>query len=168
MFFFLPRQMPFDRAPMHGHTKLLLNACDQFGDGQRWRCRAVLEDELQNGGREFVRSVRAALAGNQSREALLRNRLLGLVEHRTRQPERCCRLRDGSFVDLDAAKHLVLDLEQVVRIEELPGLEQRIRDSLRMRIEDALVAKALKLCRISPGWWHGKVGQLFCTCNYAA
>jgi hypothetical protein len=36
-----------------------------------------------------------------------------------------------------------------------------------MRIEDALLAKFLKLCRISPAWWHGTV-DLSCTSNYDA
>jgi len=119
---------------MHGDTELLLNLRDQFGGRQRRRCRALLEHEFQDGRRKFVRSVRATLAGNQSRKALLRNRTLGLIEDRPRHSERRGRFGDGSFVDLDTAEHLVLHLQQVVRIEEVGRLEQGIGDGLWMRI----------------------------------
>jgi hypothetical protein len=75
--------MPFDSPPVHGHTELLLNARDQFGDRQRRRCRALLEYEIQDGRRKFVCSVWATLAGNQSGETLLRDRMLGLIKRRT-------------------------------------------------------------------------------------
>jgi len=144
--------MPFDGAPMHGDTELLLNPRDQFVGRQRRRCRALLEHEVQDGRRKFVRSVRATLAGNQSRKALLRNRTLGLIEGRPRQPERRGRFGDGSFVDLYTAEHLVLHLQQVLRIEEVGRLEQGIGDGLRMRIQDTLLAKRFHLCRISTGY----------------
>ena len=119
---------------MHDDTELLLNPRDQFVGRQRRGCRALLEHEVQDGRRKFVRSVRATLAGNQSRKALLRNRTLGLIERRPRQPERRSRFGDGSFVDLYTAEHLVLHLQQVLRIEEVGRLEQGIGDGLRMRI----------------------------------
>lgn len=160
--------MPFQSPPVYDHTELLPNPCDKFGHRERRRCGALLEDEIQHSRRKFVRSVRAALARNQSREALLRNRLLGLIERRARQSERRCSFGHGRFVDLDAAKHLVLDLQQIVGVEEVSCLEQRLGDGLRMWMEDALLAKSLHLCGISPGHWHGKSGQLLCIYNYAA
>ena len=75
--------MPFQSAPVHGDTELLLNTCDEFGNGQRRRSRALLEDELEEGRRKFVRAVRAAFAGNQPGQPVLRNRMLGLIKRRT-------------------------------------------------------------------------------------
>jgi hypothetical protein len=160
--------MPFDSAPVHGDTELLLNLYDQVGGRRRRRCGALPEHELKDGRREFVRSVRATLPGDQPREALLCNRMLRLVERRPRQPERRCSVGHRCFVDLDAANHLVFDLQQVVRIEEVACLEQRIGYGLRMGIEDALLTECLNLCRISRVCWHEKSGQLFCIYNYAA
>lgn len=143
--------MPFDSAPMHGHTVLPLDVCDQFGNRQGWRCRAVLEHEVQNGRRKFVRSMRTTLAGNQPYQALLRNRLLGLIEHRPRKPEGRGCFGHGSVVDLHTTQHLVLDLQQVLRIEEVARLEQRIRDGLRVWVEDALLAKGPHLAAFRRG-----------------
>ena len=153
---------------MHGDTELLLNACDEFGDRQRWRSRALLEHELQDGRRKFVRAVRAAFARNQSGKALLRHRTLGLIERRTRQPEGCGGFGHGRFVDFDTAQHLVFHLQKIPGVEEVFRLEQRIGDGLRMGIEDALLTESLNLGRIGPGRGHGNAGQPFCVYNYAA
>ncbi len=96
-------------------------------------------------------SVRPAPAWNQPCQTLLRYGLAGLIERRPRQPEGRGSIGHGRMVDLDAAKHLVSDLQQVVRIEEVVSLEQRIGDSVRMRVEHALLAKRLNLCCIPPG-----------------
>ena len=79
--------MSLDRTSMHGHAEPVLNARDQFGDGQRGQAGALLQHKFQDRRRKFVRAVRAAFARNQAREALLRNGMLGLIESRPRQAE---------------------------------------------------------------------------------
>src|SRR4051794_13263348 len=91
----------------------------------------------------------------------------GLIKRRTRQPESHCSFGNRCLVDLDTAKHFVLDLNQVLRIEEGACLEERIRDRFRMRIENALLTKTLSLCCICPCRHCGYGGRL-CLYNYAA
>src|SRR6516165_11232431 len=63
---------------------------------------------------------------------------LGLIVSRARKSKGGSRLTDRLLLDLDAAQHLVLDLDQVVGIEELALLEQRIPHLLRARMQTSL------------------------------
>src|SRR5215203_246705 len=93
--------------------------------------------------------------------------MLGLIERRARQSESRSSFGDRCLVDLYTAKHLVLDLNQVLRIEEVAGLEERVRDSLGMRIEHAVLTKTLSLCCIYR-CRHCAYGGRLCLYNYAA
>jgi hypothetical protein len=49
------------------------------------------------------------------------------------------------LVHLDLPEHLVLDLEEILRIEEIAASEQLVGDGLGTPVERALLAKPLAL-----------------------
>ena len=81
---------------------------------------------------ELVRSLRSALAGQQAGQALAIEQLSRDIINRPRQPKGFCRLHHRTAVLFDAAQHLVLDLDQVVRIEECTLAKERIRHGFGM------------------------------------
>ena len=69
--------------------------------------------------------------------------LLSLIDGGPREAELPGGLRDRPAVDLDGAKGLVFELNQVVGIEEGVLPEQRVADFLRVAIEGATGAQRL-------------------------
>src|SRR4051794_20650352 len=72
------------------------------------------------------------------------DRLLGshpLVEDGTGEPERPSDLGDGGPLNANAAKHLVLDLHQVARVEELAAEEQGVGHLPGVGIQDTLLTE---------------------------
>src|SRR4029077_5212492 len=63
------------------------------------------------------------------------------IEDGTGEPERLSRLGDGGPLDANAAKHLVLDLHQVARVEELAAEEQGVGHLLGVGVQDALLTE---------------------------
>src|SRR5712691_8622711 len=92
---------------------------------------------------ELVGPLRPALAWQQSRQALALEQCLSDIEDRAGQTKCLGCLHHRTIFLLDAAQHLVLDLHQIVRIEERALLEERIGNSLRVRMAGALCAQGL-------------------------
>lgn len=67
---------------------------------------------------ELVRPLGSALAGQQPRQALALEQLLGDIEGWAGQTRDPSRLNHRTFLLLDASQHLVLDLHEIVRIKE--------------------------------------------------
>lgn len=141
--FFLPQQLALDAARMHLNLEPFADRLGQLLRGQGSICGSLLGNELHYLGSQFVAALRAAFVRKQAEESVLLKGCLRLIERWTGKPEGVRGLADGVFVDMNLAQHLVLDLHQVVGIEEVAVLEQRISDSLRMRVESAMAAKRL-------------------------
>jgi hypothetical protein len=57
-------------------------------------------------------------------------------------------LTDGLLIDPDASQHLVLDLDEVVGVEKIALLEQKIRDLLRPWVPASLLPEGIALARV--------------------
>ena len=146
-FFFLPRQSALDAAWMNGNAEVLLNRGSQLGHVQRGLFGSDLLHIPEHLGRQLVCSPRPTLFGKQPAQPLVLEIQRGLVIGGARKAERSSRLTDGLLLDLDAAQHFVLDLDQVVGIEEVALVEQRISHLLRAQIHTSLSLKRFLFAR---------------------
>ena len=122
---------------MHHETKALADVfsesrgVDIVGAGDR------LLDETGNLGCNLVRLAGAALGRQQSHQTIAIEVGLHLVEGRARHAERRTRLGNGLTLAPHPSQHLVLDLRQIVRIEEVAFQKSRVSNTLRTRIGGA-------------------------------
>ena len=79
-----------------------------------------------------------------------------MVEGRTREAEGSGARCDGDAVNPDAPEHLVLDLHDVARVEEVLPREGVVGDALGARVEAATRAEGvgLRVGRLAAG--HGE------------
>ena len=78
-----------------------------------------------------------------ARETLSVEPLVNGIERGPREAEPRGRLGDGFSVDADPPQHLVLDLDEILRIEEvLPG-EERVADLLRSTVQAAALSEGV-------------------------
>jgi hypothetical protein len=140
---FLPQQPALDAARMYLNLESLADGLGQLLCGQGSICNLLLSYELHNLAGQLVAALRTPLERKQAKESALLKGCLRLIERRAGKPEGARGFADGAFVDVDMAQHLVLDLHQVVGIEEVAVLEQRIGDGFRMWVESAVTAKRL-------------------------
>ena len=80
---------------------------------------------------DLVRTARPRLCRHQSGDPGRVEVRLGLIVGRPGDAVFVGRLRHRHFVDGDAAQHLVFDLHDIVRIEELAGAELRVAHLVR-------------------------------------
>ena len=121
--FFWAGEGAFDTAGMHRETESRGDLVRQGPGGNGAVGAPTLVDQRHDRGRQFVRTFRAPRFGQQSGQALVGERGLGLVVGRTRQPKQRGGLGFGGPRESRVAQHLVLDLEQIARIEEVARLE---------------------------------------------
>jgi hypothetical protein len=103
----------------------------------------MLEQELDDEFGELVGTAGAGSLRDQARQAGAEEERLGLIEDGTGEPERLRHLGDGGPLDANAAKHLVLDLNEVARVKELAAEEQEVGHLLGVRVQDALLTERL-------------------------
>jgi hypothetical protein len=94
---------------------------------------------------ELVGTARASLLGHQPCDAGFFEARPGLVIGRPRDPVFLSRIRHRRVLDGDPAQHLVLDLDEIARIEKLAFPELRIADLLRCRVQSALCGEGISL-----------------------
>jgi len=82
--------------------------------------------ELHNSGSKLVATFWAPLVGQESGQAALLEGELRLIKRRPREAELAGRLRNALALDTDLSQHLVFHLHQVVGIEKLAVLEERM------------------------------------------
>lgn len=102
-------------------------------------------EELHHVRAQLVWATRATLLRDEPRDPRLLEVRLCLVECRPREAELRNGLRHCDVVHPHAAKHLVLHLNEIPGIEELPLVEAGRDDSLGAGVQRALVAKGLDL-----------------------
>jgi hypothetical protein len=101
-------------------------------------------------GRQFVPAVRAPLARQQAGQARAAKGPLGLIKRRAGQTKGRRGAPDRLLIDLHLAQHLVLDLDEIVRIEELAVAEERMSDRPGAGIERAALAQHSALGSLAP------------------
>src|SRR5262249_43432970 len=90
---------------------------------------------------EFVGVTGSGSLRDQAGQAGAVVERLGLIEDGTGEPERLSHLGDGGPLDVNAAQHLVLDLYQVARVEELAAEEPGVGHLLGVGIQDTLLTE---------------------------
>ena len=105
----------------------------------------VLVDERQDLGRDLVRAAWAAPLREQARKTSVSEGLDHPETGRQRNAEALGGLGQGEPVDAHQPDHLVADLQQVVRIEEVAAGEPGVAHAFGMGIERAGSAQAARL-----------------------
>lgn len=139
---------------MHGDVEALSNSSGYVSSAQRGIIPERLPYELQNRRTELACLFGAALEWNETRQTTLRKRGLGLIERRPRETKIRRGFGNRLPIFLDAAQHLVLDLNQVAAVEKLAAREQIVGHRLRARVERTLFAEITEF-GILGRWWFG-------------
>ncbi len=113
-------------------------------------CHQVLEI-LSYFGSELPGGFRAALARQESFHAGETEIFLGFVDGRTGEPKLAGSLSNWLALYFHCPDRLVLQLDQVMRIKELPLAKVRMLNPFGVRVEGAAGAKRLEFLWIS---WH--------------
>src|SRR5271157_1041741 len=124
----------FDRPGVDIEVELLPNQPRELACSHGLARNELLLDERQGLPPKLVRAARTALLRRQSSNAGAVETGLGLV---VRRPRHAVLLGGGAYrrvFDRDTAQHLVLNLDDVVRIEELVVLKLRIAHLLGSQV----------------------------------
>src|SRR5262249_31197354 len=105
-------------------------------------------------GGELMSHPWARLSGDQPRQPTLLEIETRLIEGRPRKPKAGRSLANCKLVHFDPPQHLVLDLHQIIRIEELAFLKKWIRYALRMQIQAPLPPEGIALRWVWPLFGH--------------
>ena len=131
---------------MDPQAEALAHEVDQLA-GAEFRlfalCRAQRLDHFVA---ELVGSPGAAPVRQQRRQAACLEGELCLVPGGPRDAEARSGTADGHAVFAHTAQHLVLDLEQVARIEECVGQEQLVANRVGTRVQTAMLLEGIGLC----------------------
>ena len=98
-----------------------------------------------------------ALLGDQSAQSALLKGRLRLIKRGTGKTKLLSCPDYGLVVGIDAPQHLVLDLKQICRIEEIAVLEKSRGDSLGMGIERSVGPQGLLLAVVGTAFGHGRL-----------
>jgi len=126
---------------MDDQVELLSNQLREHRGSQERVAELVLDQEFDDGVGEFVGASGARALRDQAGQASAVVERLGLVENGTREPERVHDLGDGGPLHTNAAEHLILDLHQVARVEELAAQEHGVGHSLGVGVQGALLTQ---------------------------
>src|SRR5581483_9035771 len=115
-------------------VELLPNQLCELTRSHGLACNELLLNERQRLPPKLVRTARTTLLRHQSSNAGFVEAGLGLVVRRPRHAVILAGSAHRRVLDRDTAQHLVLDLNDVVRIEELLTLKLRIAHMLGSRV----------------------------------
>src|SRR6185437_13913096 len=132
-------------------SKPLLNGLGQLFGRKRRILGLLLDHKIHYFAGQLVPSLRATFVREQAEHTILLKSRLRLVEGGARKSESARSFADGLLIHVNLAEHLVLDLQQVVRIEEIAVLKQRVSNRFGLRIERAMPAEGLALL-LAVGW----------------
>jgi len=134
-----------DCSGVYRKGELLPNQLCQLACPHRLARNKLLLDELQRLALQLMGSVWTALSGYQSGEAALVEDGLGLVVGRPRYAVFFGGFGHGGLLHRHPAEHLILDLHEVARVEEIVFLKLRIAHLLRAWVQSALFEEGLDL-----------------------
>jgi len=140
----MAKQAAFDTSWMNLGAEAFLNPFHQVWQSNGRFFLAHLANECEDLLGELVRLLGPALVWHQTGKTVLLEGGLCLVERWPRKTEVCCRIRHGLSFGPHAAQHLVLDLDQIARIEEILLDKQLVADSFRARVQRPLLLERLE------------------------
>jgi len=155
--FFFPQELPLDAPGMNLDVEFLLREVAQLREVQRRLRFSHCEQELHHFRREFVATFGASLQRNQPCQPSSFEGEVCLIEGGSRKPKFVGGLGNRPAVDMDLAEHLVLDLNDVVPVEEIAVLEQRMAHALRARVEHAVAPQGTLLVGLFWASQHTRV-----------
>jgi hypothetical protein len=117
--FFLPSYRALEAASVHVDTEAIVNPSQQRRHGEGRLLDALRRHKGQDRVGDFVRPVRPAFAGHQTRQPPRLEGGLRLIERGPRDAERVGRARDRLALHLHPPQHFVLHLHEIPRIEEV-------------------------------------------------
>lgn len=135
----MAKQAAFDTSWMNLGAEAFLDPFHQVRQSNGRFFLAHLANECEDLLGELVRLLGTALVWHQAGKTVLLEGRLCLVERWPRKTEVCRRIRHGLSFGPYAAQHLVLDLDQIARIEEILLEEQLVADVFRARVQRALL-----------------------------
>ena len=121
----------------------LLDSLDKLLRSDGLVLPASFVDELHHFLVELVGSMGPSLLWDKSGEARLLEGLQCLVEGRARETKVRRAVSNGFLFDSNLPEHLVLDLNEIARVEELVCGEERVVDALGMGTQSALVTQGV-------------------------
>jgi hypothetical protein len=125
---------------MHSQTERCLNPRRQGCRRDGRLAVALLTKEVRDTVGELVRTTWAGPTRNQTRQAMTLIQRLRLIHRWSRKAEYRRSRTEGHSLDAHAPQHLVLDLKEIVRIEELVSSEQGVLNVVGAGMEIALPA----------------------------
>lgn len=134
-------QLTIDTAGVNRDSEALCHSSGQLRSRNLRLGGPELYHKLHELGRELVAGSGTSFLRQQASETRLLKGGLRLIKRWPREPERLGCLADGLLVDIHMPQHLVLDLEQILRIEKLVVAKVLVLDLFRARIQDALLAE---------------------------
>src|SRR5947209_4145760 len=142
---FFSSDSALDRPGVDVEVELLPNQLCEFARSHGLPRDELLLDECQCLAPKLVGAMGTALLRHQPGKAGFVKAGLGLVVRRSRHPVFLGDGADRRVVDRDTAQHLVLDLNDVVRIEELVLVKLRIPNIFRDWVQRPLLAEGFDL-----------------------
>ena len=144
-FFFQAPEGALHATPVNRYAESLLDQADEGRCPDAAIARAELLDEVHHLTAELVSAARTALCGQEAGQSTLAEGCLRLIERRAGEAERAGHSRDRGTVHLDPADHLVLDLQEIPRVEEIRLTEDLVADAFRPGIEEAALSEGVEL-----------------------
>ena len=120
-----------------------LNSADHLRRSDGGIRGADLFDVCQDLGGYFVAPFGSTPSGNKPHQALASEVLLGFVESRAGETERCSDGADGHCFFLDTAQHFVFDLCKILGIEEGVFQKQLVAYDAWPGVQRAALAQGL-------------------------
>ena len=109
---------------MKREAKTLLDLMHQCPRSRLGLCACRFLQKSQNLGRELASAFGSALLRQESLDPVGAEGSLGLIKGGPRESESLGGLSNGYALHLDTTDHLVLDLEQVARVEESAAVSE--------------------------------------------
>ena len=141
--FFDPREGLVEPARMNGDAEALGDEGNQLAASDRPVAGPVILDEGEDLGGDLVGAARSPALGNERLQASLAEGPVGAHAGRHRSAEPLGGFPERCF--FGTAHHLVADLQEVARIEELAVGEQGVDNLFRVRVEGSGLLEALCL-----------------------
>jgi hypothetical protein len=135
-FFFAP-QRPFQAAAVNRDPKVVLNSSDA-SDGRQPRVGGAQGPHmLEDLGGQLVPFLGPTVLRQQATQATFLESSLSLIDGGARNAERGRHIDDRDSFHTVSAKHLVANLEKILRVEEWILFEQTVGNSVRVGVEGA-------------------------------
>jgi len=153
----MAQQAALDTSWVNFDAEAFLNPVSQIRQSNGWFLLAHLPNECEDFLGELVRLLGTALVWHQTGKTVLLESRLCLIERWPRKTEVCRGIGHGLSFGPHPAQHLVLDLDQIARIEEIVLKKQLVADGLRAGVQRSLL---LERPELGVGFGHRRLAKL--------